>query len=91
MIENSTNELRGQTELSDFLTEGTGHGGDHRSPQPADGYDAEGNLLNVDYPQVGEMLPHRSGEVPAQAGMGHSRKPTRTRLRTLACPSSPAR
>ena len=70
MIENSTNELRGQTELSDFLTEGTGHSGDHRSPQPAEGYDAEGHLLNVDYPPVGEMLPHRSGEVPAQAGDG---------------------
>ena len=46
MIENSVNELKGQTEFTDFLPR------DEKTAAP-EGYDAEGRLLNEDYPEVG--------------------------------------
>jgi len=51
MIEReNTNELQGQYTLDDLLP---GNGG-NQAAQPMEGYDAEGNLLNVDYPPVAE-------------------------------------
>jgi len=46
MIENSVNELKGQTEFADFLPR------DEKTAAP-EGYDAEGRLLNEDGPEVG--------------------------------------
>jgi len=45
MIENSVNELKGQTEFTDFLPR------DEKTAAP-EGYDAEGRLLNEDWPEV---------------------------------------
>ena len=70
MIESAnTNELQGQYELDDLIP----RSGDYQSPQPPDGYDAEGNLLNIDYPPLPKPSPVGEGgtasavtdEVPA--------------------------
>ena len=51
MIEReNTNELQGQYTLDDLLP---GDGG-NQDAQPMEGYDAEGNLLNEDYPPIAE-------------------------------------
>ena len=58
MIEyGNTGELLGQTEMMDFMgqgnrEQGTGNRGTGRPEEMADGYDAEGNLLNVDWPPI---------------------------------------
>lgn len=46
MIENSVNELNGQMELDDLMPKG------EKTTAP-EGYDAEGRLLNEDWPEVG--------------------------------------
>jgi len=46
MIENSVNELNGQMELDDLMPKG------EKTAAP-EGYDAEGRLLNEDWPEVG--------------------------------------
>ena len=51
MIENNAHELNGQTELTDFID--IGSGGVHAATEPPEGYDAEGRLLNEDYPPAG--------------------------------------
>jgi len=52
VIENErTNELRGQMELEDVLAEGTGNR--EQGTGMPEGYDAEGHLLNVDWPELG--------------------------------------
>lgn len=58
MIESmNTNELMGQYELDDLLPAddaGTVAASRARHGDPEDGYDADGNLLNVDYPPVAD-------------------------------------
>ena len=69
MIENNAHELMGQTELSDFLPRDD-------APKMAEGYDAEGRLLNEDYPPTEKPSPlgkvaaptALTEEVPATAG-----------------------
>ena len=66
MIErDNMGELRGQYELDDLLpvNEGTGNRG--QGTGIAEGYDAEGNLMDVE--ALPEELPHRSGEVARSA------------------------
>lgn len=51
MIEReNTNELQGQYTLDDLLPGNNGN----QAVQPMEGYDAEGKLLNVDYPPIAE-------------------------------------
>ena len=60
MIESTnTNELKGQYELDDLLPrhEATGN----REQEWPEGYDAEGNLLNVDYPPLQKPSPVGEG------------------------------
>ena len=57
MIESTnTNALQGQYELDDLLPRNEGTGNSEQGTGMAEGYDAEGNLLNEDYP------PTRSGD-----------------------------
>ena len=54
MIEsNNTNELRGQYELSDLLPGNEGTGNSEQGTGIPEGYDEEGHLLNVDWPEIG--------------------------------------
>ena len=82
VIENDrTNELRGQYELSDLLPKNEGTG-------MPEGYDAEGNLLNIDYPPIQKPSPVGEGvsasaltdEVPRS----HSPQTSADRLTALA-------
>ena len=58
MIESTnTNELQGQYELDDLLPRNEGQ----REQEWPEGYDAEGNLLNVDYPPLQKPSPVGEG------------------------------
>ena len=76
MIENNAHELNGQTELTDFID--IGSGGVHAATEPPEGYDAEGRLLNEDYPPAGGNGGAVDGAATMSAPVGAASTPPST-------------